>query len=1802
MKKIQIIIASFLLLSVFISPAIDLNHSVSAENDGCAINSPSSGNYSVNFCITSPTDGSTHSGDVIVTSSFSTTGSAPGIQRVVFSLNNEYLLTDFESDFTFILPTSKFMDGNYTLSVVVIMRDGNVFQMGNISLNFNNGNTTIPGNTNIFQPFTSAEPADGQPFLVVAGGDGADGSSNSTNVTNLITTLNPDMFLYLGDVYNKGTYTEFINWYGNEQNFFGKFKSITNPVVGNHEYEMGVAPGYFDYWDNIPEYYSYDAGGWHFIALNSNYSVVPVSPGSQQYQWLESDLNSNSNKCTIVYFHHPIFNIGPPSSTTELMSMWNLMVQSGVEIVLTGHDHTYQRWSPLGINGQSDQNGIVEFVAGASGHGIQTISKTDSSVAFYSDANPGTFGVLALALNSTGANFSYINTAGEIIDSGVIPCSSTNQDIQAPTIPENVTVNVVNSSHANVSWTNSTDNTGVSGYVIFRDGLEIGNVPYGVTSFQDFNLVPESTYSYTVEAYDLAGNYSGQSNPVVISTPPLPATLIFPVEKDAYVSSVNQTANYGRAISLRMDGSPDVHSFLSFNVQGLAGNAIHSARLQIFANTSSSLGFNVREVLDNSWSEYSINYNNAPSLGALLASSGPVTSTSWVELDVTPYINGEGIFSFGLDTTSSSAISVASRESGVNSALLLIDTQPNGVDNIPPTTPSGLSAIASLNPLSVDLSWSPSIDNIGVAGYNIFRNGELIGEVSGETLTFTDSTALPLTDYSYKVTAFDLAGNLSPDSDEVIISTPENQPPTIPTDLTVTANENGSVSINWSASTDNVGVSGYTLYRDDVILVTLTNSDLSYTDTSVSLGNSYNYSVDAFDLAGNRSERSPSVSINLIDSLPPSTPTGLSASIVDATQVELNWISSTDNVEVIGYTIIRNGIIIDSVSGTTLTYIDTSVTPDSEYIYSVDAFDLAGNHSGGSDPVIVNISELPQVLTLTPEADTYVDASKPTNNYGYSSILRADASPDLHAYVRFAIPDLGVKSISKAQLFVFANSSVRKNIQVLEVTNNTWSENTLIYSNAPTLGNLINSTGSVSGGSWAIIDVTSYMNGSGYVTFGLTTSSSTSINLASRESGINSPYLVLDLFTAVPDNIAPSTPDGLVASAIDSNQVELTWNLSSDNIAVVGYTIYRDGLPINTVSDTTSFYTDSTVLPNTEYSYSIDAYDTAGNYSTISVPVTVITPDIPDVLTVYPEADTYVHSSNPTSNYGSSTTLRADASPDLHSYIRFNVNNLSGKMISNAQLFVYANSRTNKGLNIHSVSENNWAEELINYNNAPVFGNILDSSASSNSGVWLTFEVSSYLTGEGLFTFGLDTPGTTGISLASRESGTNSPYLLLGLSTFVPDTEPPSQPTDLVATITGSSQVDLNWVGSTDNVEVVGYTIYRDGLPIETVSGLTLNYSDSNLTSSQTYMYSVDAFDSEGNHSNLSNSVSITTPENEPPTTPEIVFVEDNGPTHITINWNAASDNIGVTGYTVYKDGNVLSILDSQTLTLSDYSVSPGQTYFYSVDAFDAAGNHSLQSTPFEITVSSEDLEAPTTPSGLAAYADSPTQINLSWTASTDNVSVTGYTLYRDGLNIADIPGSSLTFVDNNVLPGTNYSYTIDSYDQAGNHSIISDPVSILTPDLPPTLTIYPFADAYVNESSPESNYGSATSLRVDRSPITNSFLQFLVQGLNGRAIKSVQLLIYTNNSSGIGLETLAVTDNNWAENTIKYSNAPSMGNLLASSTSLTAGTWVNFDITNYITGEGNFSVGLKTPGSTAIGLASRESGEFGPQMIIEFE
>jgi hypothetical protein len=143
---------------------------------------------------------------------------------------------------------------------------------------------------------------------------------------------------------------------------------------------------------------------------------------------------------------------------------------------------------------------------------------------------------------------------------------------------------------------------------------------------------------------------------------------------DSYVNADAPPTNYGNSTTLRVDGSPIVRSYLRFTVQGLNGT-VTKAVLRIFANSASTSSIAASAVTNSTWTEGSITYNNAPSPGSSLGSSGPVTAGTWVSIDITAYISGNGTYNLALTTPGSTAISLASRQS-TNPPQLIIETSP----------------------------------------------------------------------------------------------------------------------------------------------------------------------------------------------------------------------------------------------------------------------------------------------------------------------------------------------------------------------------------------------------------------------------------------------------------------------------------------------------------------------------------------------------------------------------------------------------------------------------------------------------------------------------------------------------------------------------------------------------------------------------------------------------------------------------------------------------------------------------------------------------------------------------------------------------------------------------------------------------------------------------------------------------------------------------------------------------------------------------------------------------------------------
>jgi hypothetical protein len=245
------------------------------------------------------------------------------------------------------------------------------------------------------------------------------------------------------------------------------------------------------------------------------------------------------------------------------------------------------------------------------------------------------------------------------------------------------------------------------------------------------------------------------------------------------------------------------------------------------------------------------------------------------------------------------------------------------------------------------------------------------------------------------------------------------------------------------------------------------------------------------------------------------------------------------------------------------------------------------------------------------------------------------------------------------------------------------------------------------------------------------------------------------------------------------------------------------------------------------------------------------------------------------------------------------------------------------------------------------------------------------------------------------------------------------------------------------------------------------------------------------------------------------------------------------------------------------------------------------------------DTQAPSAPTNLTATAPSSTRADLSWGASTDNIGVTGYEIFRSGAPLTTVTGTG--YADTTVSPGTTYTYQVRARDAAGNRSAFSNSANVTTP-ASTTLTLSPMADARVAEAAPTTNYGTSY-LRADAGSGVDveSYLRFGLSGISG-SVRSAKLRVYAYSATSDGPAVYS-TGNAWTEAGITWSNRPGRTSSAADDKGLiSAGTWVEYDVKPFIVGDGTYSFMLGTSSSDGVNMYSREASSLGPSLIVSFE
>ncbi len=260
---------------------------------------------------------------------------------------------------------------------------------------------------------------------VLAAGDVADCAVPGDEQTAALLDRLPGVVLVLGDaVYPDGTADQFARCYGPS---WGRHRSRTRPAPGNHEYHSAGALGYFDYFGPAAGepgrgWYSFDMGGWHIVALNSNCTRVGgCDTGSPQQRWLSADLERHRTRCTLAYWHHPRFSSGTRhGSGPQVNALWRTLHEAGADIVLTGHEHNYERFAPLDAEGRPASPGMRQFVVGTGGKSNYGFGPPLPGSEVRDDTS---FGVLRLRLDPAGYEWKFEPVDGQgFSDAGTGQC------------------------------------------------------------------------------------------------------------------------------------------------------------------------------------------------------------------------------------------------------------------------------------------------------------------------------------------------------------------------------------------------------------------------------------------------------------------------------------------------------------------------------------------------------------------------------------------------------------------------------------------------------------------------------------------------------------------------------------------------------------------------------------------------------------------------------------------------------------------------------------------------------------------------------------------------------------------------------------------------------------------------------------------------------------------------------------------------------------------------------------------------------------------------------------------------------------------------------------------------------------------------------------------------------------------------------------------------------------------------------------------------------------------------------------
>jgi hypothetical protein len=772
------------------------------------------------------------------------------------------------------------------------------------------------------------------------------------------------------------------------------------------------------------------------------------------------------------------------------------------------------------------------------------------------------------------------------------------------------------------------------------------------------------------------------------------------------------------------------------------------------------------------------------------------------------------------------------------------------------------------------------------------------------------------------------------------------------------------------------------------------------------------------------------------DTNPPTVPSGVSASAASPFSVQLGWTASTDDVGVAGYNVFRNGSPVAKLASDAIGYTDNGVLAGQTYTYTVRARDVSGNVSGQSDPVSVttpappvpvfadgfesgDVSAWTTASNLTVQGDdvnagSFAAQGNPTGGAAYAKETLPSSYNDAYARVAFDVHSQG----SQVVLLRLRNTPTGTGGYLF------LSANGYLGFHNDAAGTSITTTVRPTPG-WRVLEL--HLN----ITAGkvevwldgapVTALSQTGVNLGSNPMGVleigdtaNDTWNVaLDnaafgtsRLGPIPDANPPTVPTGVTAGATSPFSMQVGWTASTDDVGVAGYDVFRGSTLVAKLAADTTSYTDTGVLASQTYTYTVRARDVSGNLSAQSDPVSVTAPAAaaPVFANGFESGDlsawtttsgltvqgtdvgsgAFAALGQPSGTPAYASETLPSAYSDAYARVAFNVQSETTQVL----LLHLRDSAKGSGGYLYLTPGG-----YLGFHNDATG----DSKTAGKPGPgWHTLELHLNISA-GIVEVWLDGPPVIALNQTGLNLGANPVNVLeigdtakvtwnvafdnaaFGTSRLgpIPDTNPPTVPAGVTATATSPYSVQVGWTASTDDVGVAGYDVFRGSTLVAKLAADATSYTDSGVLASQTYGYTVRARDVSGNVSGQSDPVTVTTPADAPPSVPSGVTASATSPFSVQVGWTASSDDVGLAGYDVFRNGGLVASPAVDATGYTDADVLAAQTYTYTVRARDGSGNASAQSDPVSVTTpaagapvftdgfESSDLSAWTTSAGL---------------------------------------------------------------------------------------------------------------------------------------------------------------------------------------------------------------------------------------------